>query len=159
MNSILLIGGKFIHEDKNGTAITTNMVVTQGRNRIISSGLTSTNWYFVFFSKNITPDASWTAQNFNSLANEVVSYTSPTRPKWERSDVLEGGTDSYLNLCEVTASDNNTQIYGAGIVSSATKLSTTGVLLAAAKFDSPIILDIDETFRIGYGLQISATNF
>lgn len=136
----------------------TNLVVTEGRNYLLSVGFKGgsavTTWYVALFSGNVTPQATWTASNFNSQATEFTAYTSATRPTWTSGSVTSGVVDNYSERASFVINEDSQTVRGAALLSTSTKQGATGTLYAAAKFTNAKTLDSDETLDVGYRVSL-----
>ena len=100
-------------------------------------GSAVSQWYIAPFSGDYTPTADLTAATFPDTATEFEDYTSATR--LALTIAAAGTTASTGNtgneaLLVLNGAGN---IYGAAIVSVATKGATTGKAMAAVRLDSP----------------------
>jgi hypothetical protein len=136
-----------------------NMVVTEGRNYLLATGLTggsaNANWYIAPFSGDVTVVSTWTAANFTASATEVTAYAAAARPAWTPGAVATGTVNSFASKASFAATSNGVVIRGAGMISASGKSATTGTLLAAAKFTTAKTLDTDEILDVGYGITLS----
>jgi len=112
----------------------TNLIPDAGRDYIINAALNGgsqyTNWYIGLFSVNRTPVAADTLSTLLGDAPEVTTYSAATRIELA-DDPLVDGLWSNIGapaLFEFTAPAN---VWGGFITSSATKSSTSGLLLSA----------------------------
>lgn len=155
----LFVQGVF-HYNKRGEPEeqSRNMLVTQGRDYILSAALRGVSahstWFVAPFAGDVTVQATWTASNFTSAATEVTAYENAVRPIWTGGAVSGGAVDSYASKAEIKATTDGVVIRGAALLSASGKGATLGVLLAAARFTSTKTLDTDEILDIGYGIQL-----
>ena len=112
-----------------------NLITAQGIAYMLDVGILDavkqTTWAFAPYSASVAPNSSITAAAFNSTYAEVTSYNETTRPVWDgtrASNVISNSAS--LPLTTFNAPSIN--VYGCGIVSSVTKGSGSGVLLAIA---------------------------
>jgi hypothetical protein len=156
-----IVSGVFCY-GKRGEPLefTRNMLTTEGRNYLLTAGLRGgtvhTSWFVAPFSGDVTVQATWTAANFNASATEVQAYVAATRPAWAGGSVSAGAVDSFAAKAEFKATTDGVVIRGAAMLSASAKASTSGTLLAAARFTSTKTLDTDEILDIGYGIQLVA---
>lgn len=126
--------------------IDANLLLTQGLIHVLNTTLVPTGgyaqitqWYIAPFSGNHTPAADVTAATFTAAATEFTAYTNATRLTLEiaaaATTASSGNTgDEALMTCSTGGPYN---IYGAYIVSVATKSATTGKALAGIRLDNP----------------------
>jgi hypothetical protein len=120
-----------------------NLVPATGLNHILNVTFAQTavhSLWYVGAMANYTPiDAT---NMTNIAANEVAAYSEGTRPLF----VPDGATSTKslsnsASPATFTCNANGTSVYGLFICSSNTKTSSTGTLLAAARFASTKTLD------------------
>ena len=143
----IAIGGVFTVSDRDGNKeVFPNRITNQGLNQIINTMFPPggafaqiTQWYIAPFSGNVTPDATWTAANFVATATEFTSYASATRPALTIAAATTTQTNGNGSApADITFSAGGPfNVYGAAIMSVATKGSSTGTMLAAARFTNP----------------------
>lgn len=97
------------------------------------------NWYMGIFEANYVPVSSVTALDLPGVVGESVAYTQAARPSFANSYNGIGLIDNLSSRAVFTLTADKT-IYGAFIVSSATKAGNTGLLLSIARFDAPKIV-------------------
>jgi hypothetical protein len=121
-----------------------NRIVTQGLNTFLNVTLGSTakytSWYVAIFKNNATITANDVLSSVvgDSAYNECqdADYTPNTnRPQYVPADTTTAVITNAANKAEFNII-NNITVYGAFIASSQAKRSTSGVLLAAKKFDT-----------------------
>lgn len=131
---------------EGGVSIEPNLVVNQGLNHFLNAALPPgggytpiTQWYIAPFSGNYTPTAALTAANFAATATEFTAYVSATRMSLTIATASTAQTTGNTGAeALVTMSAGGPyNIYGAAIISVATKSAITGTLLAAVRFASP----------------------
>ena len=164
----IVIGGAFTVSDRDGNKeVYPNLITNQGLNQIINTMLPPggafaqiTQWYIAPFSGNVTPDATWTAANFVATATEFTAYASPTRPAL----TIAAATTTQTNgngaaPADITFSAGGPfNVYGAVILSVATKSSSTGTMLAAARFTNPRLSQAaPDKLTIQYDLTATST--
>lgn len=127
-------------------AIDDNTLTTQGlvhaaNNIIVPTGGYSqvTQWYVTPFSGNHTPDEDVTAATFNAAATEFTAYTSATRLALVVAEAATtpatGNTgNEALMVCNSGGPYN---VYGAYLLSVATKGSGSGKSLAGIRLENP----------------------
>ena len=162
--SNLLIGGRF-SVNKRGEPVeySPNLVVDEGIDYLLSSAIAGggiSTWYIALYTGNVTVLASWTSATFDAAATEWTSYTQPggtTHPIWNKAAVASGAADSFSNKAEFTSTADTQTVYGAALLSTATRPtpSSGGTLIAASNFPSPKALDTAEILDVGYGLTLT----
>lgn len=117
--------------------ITPNTFTIEGLNYLMNCGFKAaspeTAFYVAAFSGNVTPASSLTAAAFPGTMTEATAYAEATRPLFVSGTVAAGAVSNSASRAEIT-STGTINIWGAGLVSVATKSAVTGVLAAAAKF-------------------------
>lgn len=136
----LFVGGHAEHFLNDGPrSVDHNLVTDQGINHILSvaiaDGTKTSTWYMAPFAGAVDPVTSLTAATFTATQTEFLNYTSATRPAY----VEAAGTKSMTNTASpalLTINADTQTVWGAGILSTAAKSSTSGVLLAAVRFSA-----------------------
>jgi hypothetical protein len=148
-------------------------IVTLGTNKVPLEGLTyflnvgvkdgtkQTAFYMALFSAATNPLGTWTAANFASSATEITSssegYSNATRPQWLPGNIA-GGAAKVDNLTSLATYNivctTSINISGAAILTSNTKGGTGGILISAARFNSPHTVNNGSTFELGYELEL-----
>lgn len=135
-----------------------NLVVNQGLDSLLTimfvNGTQITSWFLGVFTGNYTPVASDTASTFPAAASENTAYTSATRPAFTGSEASQNVTNSG-SVATFTFNAAAT-IYGAFLVSNATKGGTGGVLFSAAQFTSPKSMAINDQLLLTYSFTASS---
>lgn len=159
-NSSLAMSGKYIGQIiRKGVVIDEfefdNLVVDQGLNYALNSGFGQasaiTSWYIGLFEGNYTPTSAVTAATITGLSTECTAYASGTRPAWttvaSTAKQLTNGASRASFVFSAAKS-----IYGAFLVSSATKSGTSGTLFSAARFTTAKAVDINDELLVTYVL-------
>lgn len=142
MKQAIKAGGVFTVEHvRNGEVIGKeeihNLVVDQGLNHILDTvfhGSTPvTTWYVGIFEGNYVPLATDTASNFPGSATESIVYDEANRIEYVEAASSSKSITNSANKATFTINATKT-IYGGFLASVATKSSTSGTLMAAAKF-------------------------
>lgn len=115
------------------------------------------SWFLGCFESNYTPDSSVTAADLQVTVGESLAYTEATRPAWTNTYDGVGFIGNASNLAEFTFNASKT-IYGAFIVSNATKGGTSGILLSLARFSTAKVVENGTVLRITAGLTLTPTN-
>lgn len=95
-----------------------------------------TEWYVVMFEGDYTPQDDDTAANIVARATEITAYAESTRPALVESVAVGGATDNSGSVAQFTINAAKT-VRLFGVVSSAGKGASTGVLLAIQRLPSP----------------------
>jgi len=135
------IGGLFSTRapDGQGEVLTHNLLTTEGVNYLLACGLGGGvqmgAFYIAPFSGNVVVADTWTAATFASTATELITqYDEATRVTFVKSTPANKSTNNTANPAVFTSALDNVNIWGIGVLSTATKGATSGVLLSAAKY-------------------------
>jgi|SRR5579862_487351 len=145
-----------------------NAMANQGLNYILNVALGNQSqiaaFYLAPFAGNVTPDGTWTAANFTSNGTEFLAYTPTTRPSWNLLTPVANApttTESLGNTGNEAVitftSGGPYNLYGLGLISNATKSSTSGTLIAATRFASPR-LSQNAGDQLAFGYVITAAD-
>ena len=133
-----------------------NLVVNEGILYLINTGLASgsasTIFYIAPFGGNVTPGATWTAANFTANSTEFTNYTEAVRQTWQKDAAAANAIGNTTTPATFTINTGGGTVRGAGLISVSTKSGTTGVLIAAARFDADKVLTVGEELRVKYTL-------
>lgn len=169
--SLLGLRGEFFFEGfregkSTGIVYGSNLFTTQGRNHVLDVVVGATNksinWYIGIFKGNYTPIASNTAANslgVGGLYNECqdADYDPATnRPAYIVGTAVDGSISNATSRAEYTFK-TNVNVYGMFIVNSQAKTSTSGVLLAAKRFDNMKSMAQDDVGLGWYVLSLVQT--
>lgn len=157
------IGGVFECEaqDGLGAVSTHNLITTEGCNYLLSAGIANGTAYGTFyvapFSGNVAVTDALTAANFATTQTELsTQYSETTRVAFVESTPASKSTNNTASPATITAATDSVSIWGLGLLSTSTKSSTTGVLLAAAKYASVRTLPTTaDTLGIKYTLTLA----
>lgn len=137
-----------------------NVVTTEGLNHILSvvlnNGTKVSPWYVALFEGNYTPVAGLTAATFTSAATECTAYDEASRVEYNE-DAPSGGVISNSTNRAVFTINASKTLYGGALLSVATKSSTSGVCLAAARFSSSRAVVDDDEISIRYTLTLTSS--
>lgn len=129
----------------------------EGRNYMmdvaVHGGTQVTEWRVALYEGDYTAQDDDTAANIVARAAEITAYTESTRPIFVEAAASGGLTDNTGNLAEVTLNAAKT-VRGFGIVSSAGKGSTTGILLAYQKLTTPVAYPSGTVVKIPITLSV-----
>lgn len=122
----------------------------QGNAAVIS------NWYVAIYEGNYVPTSDFTAADMQTLAQECQAYTQTARPTW--NDVYDGTgvVDNAASRAIYTMNADKT-IYGAVLISNATKGGVSGTAFSIARFNSPQVLVSGAEFRVTVGITLIPT--
>lgn len=116
-----------------------NLVVNQGLNSLLNiyfNGQTQiTSWFLGLFEGNYTPVATLTAATVTGSSTECTAYGEATRPEFVEAAAASQSITNSASRATFTFNATKT-IYGAFLVSDATKSGTSGTLFSAARFNS-----------------------
>ena len=128
-----------------------NLMPEEGRNHavsVITKGATQVPaWYIGLFEGNYVPVDSDKASTFPTSATESTAYLPATRVEFVEGAVAAGVVENTASRAEFTATAAKT-IYGAFLVSAQAKGAITGVLMSAARFTAPKVLQSDDVLRV-----------
>lgn len=131
---------------QQSVAIDANTLLNEGLNHLLNVGFPPTGgyaqitqWYLAPFKGNYAPDRTLTAAQFPVAADEFAAYTAITRPALViprlATTQSTGNTGSEARITLAAGGPYN--LYGCIIVSSSAKGATTGIGMAAVRFDHP----------------------
>jgi len=125
--------------DGLGVTVASNLITTEGANYLLSCGVGGGaqfgTFYVAPFSGNVSIVDTLTAATFASATTELTTqYSEATRVAFVESVPASKSTNNTANPAVFTAATTNVSIWGVGLLSSATKGATAGVLLSAAKY-------------------------
>lgn len=131
---------------QQSVAIDANTLLNEGLNHLLNVGFPPTGgyaqitqWYLAPFKGNYAPDPTLTAAQFPVAADEFTAYTATTRPALVIPRLATaqstGNTGSEARITLAAGGPYN--LYGCIIVSSSAKGATTGIGMAAVRFDHP----------------------
>ena len=138
-----------------------NIVVNEGLVYVLNTALSAVSqeasWFIGIFKNNYTPVPADTAATFvlvGSSDEANAEYDEATRPAYT---VNTSNLANVSNSSSPAAFTMNTaqDIYGAFLVSTATKSGTLGVLCAASKFSAVRSLVSSDVLNITYQITIA----
>lgn len=137
-----------------------NTFTTEGFNHMLDTeyhdGAKVSTWYMSLWSLNATPAITWTAANFNANATEFTNYDEATRVAYVEAAASSGSITNSASKATFTIATGGGSIWGGALHSVSTKSAATGVLAAAAKFDSLRTLAATDQINLGYTLSLTA---
>lgn len=165
MTNAIKAKGEYFERINGGDWVkSTNLVTDEGLTHILNTAFGTTPkpqaYYIALYGASATPQANWTAQNFASTASEIVSmtegYNSATRPKWTPENTSSNSIDSIKSAAVFNiVTDGTLTVQGAGLLTSANKGSTDGVLVSAIKFNAPRTFQNGDVYEIGYRISLT----
>ena len=104
--------------------------------------------YIALFKGNAEPNETWTASNFASVADEVVSENEGfvgNRPQWIPQDTDNNAIDNTQNRPEfvMKTTSGNVTITGIALLTSPNRGGTQGKLIAVEKLPARTFQDGD----------------
>jgi hypothetical protein len=114
-------------------------------------------WYLGLFENNYVADSSVTAADLQATVGESTAYTQTARLPWTNAYDGVGFIGNASSTAEFAMNASKT-IYGAFIVSNATKGGTAGILLSLARFSTAKVVENGTVLRITAGLSLTPTN-
>lgn len=148
---------------RNGAVIDSetvhNIMPEEGRNHavsVITKGATqAAAWFIGLFEGNYVPVDSDKAATFPTVATESTAYLPATRVEFVEGAATAGVVENTLNRAEFTFTAAKT-VYGAFLVSAQAKGAITGVLMSAARFTAPKVLQIDDVLRVTASFSLTS---
>lgn len=114
------------------------------------------SWYIGLFENNYIPDSSVTAADLQVTVGESQAYSAATRPSWVNAFDGTALISNAASIAEFTMTSTKT-IYGAFIVSNATKGGTGGLLFSIARFSTAKQVESGLVLRVTAALSITPT--
>lgn len=167
MKNKFTLGGTFSYElVRNGIIVDAwedpNIVVDEGLTYALATSFDGTtaqlpNWYIGLFTGNYTPVNTDTASSIASNSTETTTqYDEVTRPSWVEAGVATNAIGNVASPAVFTFGVATTNVYGAFLISDATKGGALGTLAAASRFGSlRVMLDTD-VLNVTYTLTASS---
>lgn len=138
-----------------------NMVVTEGLTHIIDVALSQATqklaFYVALFSGNVTVANTWTGANWVANATEFTNYTEANRVAWAEAGAAAGSISNTASPALFTIGAGGGTVRGAALVEASAKSSTSGVLIAAARFSVDKVMAAAEELRVRYTLTASSS--
>lgn len=154
----LVVGGRFTVEhvragEKIDEFVVDNLVTNEGLNHILDTVFHGRapvgTWYLGIFEGNYTPVPSVNAGGIVAASTECTTYDEGTRPEYAEAAASGQSISNAANKAAFTMNASKT-IYGAFLISSGAKGSTSGVLMAAARFSAPKNVVDDDQLLLTY---------
>lgn len=131
---------------------------TQGRDHLMNvavrGGAQITAWYVVMFEGDYTPQEDDTAANIGARATEITAYAEAARPALAVGPSAGGATDNSTSVAQFTLTAAKT-VRAFGVVSSAGKGTSTGVLLAIQRLTSPRTYGAGDVVKVPVALAFT----
>lgn len=115
-------------------------------------------WYMGIYEGNYVPSMSSKASDIPGVIGECTAYESATRPLWQGAYDGVSLLTNESNLAEFVLTADKT-LYGAFLVSSATKADPGGVLASIGRFASPRSLPAGTSFTCWAEIPLVPTDF
>ena len=116
-----------------------NLVVNEGLDALLNimfhNATQFSTWYLGVFEGNYTPVAGATASSIAGDSTESSAYDEVSRPAFNEAAASSQSITNTANRATFTFNASKT-IYGAFLISDATKSGTSGTLFSAARFSS-----------------------
>lgn len=136
-----------------------NLVVNEGLNALLNvmfNGTTQiSTWYLGIFEGNYTPVATVTAATITSASTESTAYASATRPEYVEAAASGQSITNSASRASFVFNATKT-IYGAFLISNATKSATTGTLFSAARFSTAKAVESGDELLLTYTFSASS---
>lgn len=149
--------------DGLGALAERNLLTTEGKahiwNVILGSTAKISTWYVAIASGNVSYSATWTGANFASNATELTTqYSEATRVEYVEASTSTAAITNSASPAVFTGDAGGVPItvWGAGLLSLATKGGTSGTLLAASKYTTArSIVEAGDTLSIAWTLTLT----
>lgn len=163
-----LFGKGFVYEGEiiapDGSIIASgrdhNLVPQVGIDHLVAllrgTGVPISNWYVGLFEGNFVPTSATTAADLQINAQESQAYSQASRPEWVDDYDGVSVVSNLASRAEFSFTAEK-RIYGAFLISAATKGGDSGVLLSIARFGSPYDVPAGTTFRLGVSTTLLPT--
>lgn len=145
---------------------TPNLITKEGRidciNTYIGSKAKPAGFYLALFSGATAPADNWTAANFASVANEIVSltegYTAATRPQFIPVNATDQTyIDNMANVARLTiATSSQLNVTGTALLTNSVRGGTSGVLVSATKYPAARTFQDGDTYDVGYRFALTS---
>lgn len=164
MDNEMKVGGRFLLEHvRDGKVIetedVTNLVTNEGLDHVLNtvfhSGTQVGSWFLGLFEGNYTPTSTLTAANVSAASTECLAYVEAQRQEYVEGAASAQSITNSANKAQFTMNATKT-VYGAFLVSNATKSATSGVLFSAARFATPKQVVTDDQLLLTYTFNASS---
>jgi len=152
----VFVNGEFVESVPN---LVTNEGLDHMLDVALKNGSQNANWYITAFKGNVTPQATWTAANFDTNATEITGtdVSETTREAWTGGAVSGQQVDNYASKAEFTVATATLDLYGLAMLSTSAFGSTAGVLLAATEFSAVRNLLLNDVIGLGYRFSMASS--
>lgn len=164
-NGVTLVSLYSFSRNGGPEELSPNLVPTEGLNTwvdvLLGDTTKITQWYIAPFAGPVTPNSSWTADNFTATSTEFTNYTETYRQDLTvPSNATSGAINNLSNRAVFTigalTGSANTTIEGAATLSAQNKSSQSGVILSATRApNAKQNLVEGEQVSIGFSLSLS----
>lgn len=164
MKNEMQVAGRYVVEHIRdgkviGTEDVSNLVVNEGLDHVLNtvfhSGTQVGTWFLGLFEGNYTPVAGLTAATIAAASTESTAYTETQRQEFNEGAASAQSISNTANKATFTMNATKT-IYGAFLVSNATKSATSGTLFSAARFAAPKQVVADDQLLLSYTFVASS---
>lgn len=163
----VLASGEYFDRINGGEwQCTPNLITKEGRidciNTYIGSKAKPAGFYLALFSGATAPADNWTAVNFASVANEIVSltegYTAATRPQFIPVNATDQTyIDNMTNVARLTiATSAQLNVTGTALLTNSVRGGTSGVLVSATKYPAARTFQDGDTYDVGYRFALTS---
>lgn len=163
----VLASGEYFDRINGGEwQCTPNLITKEGRidciNTYIGSKAKPAGFYLALFSGATAPADNWTAANFASVANEIVSltegYTAATRPQFIPVNATDQTyIDNMTNVARLTiATSAQLNVTGTALLTNSVRGGTSGVLVSATKYPAARTFQDGDTYDVGYRFALTS---
>jgi len=136
-----------------------NLVVNEGLNALLNIMFNAqsqiTTWYLGVFEGNYTPVAGVTAATIASAATECTAYDETVRQTFDEDAAVNQVLSNAVRRATFTFNATKS-IYGAFLVSNATKGGTAGTLFSAARFSAAKSVVAGDQLLLTYSFTASS---
>ena len=136
-----LYGGFSAWVNDGPRSVSSNVVTNEGiltaLGILFHAGTPISSWYIAPFSSTSTPTGTITGATFTSALTEFTAYSQSTRVVWATDAASGTSITNTTTPATFTINADNSDVYGAGLLSTSAKSDTTGKLYAAAQFSAP----------------------
>jgi hypothetical protein len=165
-----IVAGSMAHHSSSdglGLIIDPNIVPLEALNYLLKAGVKNSGglatWYVAPFLNNIDPLSTITAATFDGVLLEFRAYDEASRVAWTvPTDPTAGAYTNAASPATFTGDDtidpdDGVDIYGAAILSAATKGATTGKIFAASLFSRTRNIGEGDKLVVEYSVTATST--
>jgi hypothetical protein len=160
----LKLGGRFhVEHIRAGELIDEfefpNLVVNEGLDHVLNTvfhgGGQVGTWYIGLFEGNYTPVPTVTAATITAAATETTAYDEAQRQPFDEAASSAQSITNSASKATFTMNATKT-IYGAFLISNATKSATSGTLFSAARFTTAKAVAASDQLLVSYTFNASS---